>query len=120
MMMTTDFDWFVGIDWGSEKHQVCLIDANRSTVTQAAFDHSGSGLEELVQWLLDRTKVDSARVAAAIELTRGAVAETLLERGYAVFSINPKQLDRFRDRHTAAGAKDDRLDALVLADSLRT
>jgi hypothetical protein len=36
------------------------------------------------------------------------------------FSINPKQLDRFRDRHTVAGAKDDQRDAFVLADSLRT
>jgi len=43
-----------------------------------------------------------------------------MERGYPVFSINPKQLDRFRDRHTVAGAKDDRRDAFVLADSLRT
>jgi hypothetical protein len=29
-------------------------------------------------------------------------------------------LDRFRDRHTVAGAKDDRRDALVAADSLLT
>jgi hypothetical protein len=26
------------------------------------------------------------------------VVETLLERGFKVYSINPKQLDRFRDR----------------------
>jgi hypothetical protein len=32
----------------------------------------------------------------------------------------PKQLDRFRDRFTVAGAKDDRRDAYVLADALRT
>ena len=25
-----------------------------------------------------------------------------------MYAINPKQLDRFRDRHTVAGAKDDR------------
>src|SRR5690606_23041749 len=41
-------------------------------------------------------------------------------RGVQLYAINPKQLDRFRDRHTVAGAKDDRLDAYVLADSLRT
>ena len=35
-------------------------------------------------------------------------------------AINPKQMDRFRDRFTASGAKDDRRDARVLADSLRT
>ena len=43
-----------------------------------------------------------------------------MERGCAVYAINPKQLDRFRDRFTAAGAKDDRRDARVLADSWRT
>ena len=48
------------------------------------------------------------------------MVETLLERGFNVYSINPKQLDRFRDRFTAAGAKDDRRDADVLASSVRT
>jgi transposase len=48
------------------------------------------------------------------------VVETLVERGFHVYAINPKQLDRFRDRHSVAGAKDDRRDAFVLADSLRT
>ena len=46
--------------------------------------------------------------------------ETLVERGFAVYSLNPKQMDRFRDRHTVAGAKDDRRDAFVMADALRT
>ncbi len=38
-------------------------------------------------------------------------------------SINrwiPEQLDRYRDRFSPAGAKDDRRDARVLADALRT
>jgi transposase len=56
----------------------------------------------------------------AIEVPRGAVVEGLVERGFHVYAINPKQLDRFRDRHSVAGAKDDRLDAFVLADSVRT
>ena len=46
--------------------------------------------------------------------------ESLIERRFAVFSINPKQLDRFRDRHSPAGAKDNGRDAFVLADSLRS
>jgi transposase len=44
----------------------------------------------------------------------------LIERGFHVFAMNPKQLARFRDRHTMSGAKDDRRDAFVLADSVRT
>src|SRR5205823_11752827 len=50
----------------------------------------------------------------------GAIEDTLLEWGRQVFALSPKQLDRFRDRHTVAGAKDDRRDAFVLADALRT
>ena len=47
------------------------------------------------------------------------------ERRFAVYSLNPKQMDRFRDRHpvpgaTVPGAKDDSRDAFVMADSLRT
>jgi transposase len=46
--------------------------------------------------------------------------DALLAHGGHVFAVNPKQLDRFRDRHTVAGAKDDRRDAFVLAEALRT
>jgi len=53
-------------------------------------------------------------------MPRGPVVESLMERGFAVHSINPKQLDRFRDRLSPAGAKDDRRDARVLASALRT
>ncbi len=53
-------------------------------------------------------------------MPRGALVEQLVERGFAVYVINPKQLDRFRERFTTAGAKDDRRDAWVIGDSLRT
>ncbi len=111
---------FVGIDWASEKHDVCVIDGSGSVVGERQFQHSGEGLTELTQWLSDCAEGSLERVRVAIEVTHGPVVETLIDGGIAVFSINPKQLDRFRDRFTVAGAKDDRLDARVLADSLRT
>ena len=110
----------VGIDWGSQSHQVCVIDAARTVLLDAAFSHSGAGLAEMVAAITRVADERIERLSVAIEQPRGAVVETLLERGIAVFSINPKQLDRFRDRHTVSGAKDDRRDAFVLADSLRT
>lgn len=118
--MQNDFQYFVGIDWGSEKHRVCLLDGAGRMVEQRWVEHSGDSLAELVDWLRRQTVESPSVVAAAIETPRGAVVETLLEHGFAVFSINPKQLDRFRDRYSPAGAKDDRRDAFVLADSLRT
>ena len=83
------------------------------------FAHRAEGLAALVVWLTESCG-DVGTVAVGIELPHGAVVETLLEHGFAVYAVNPKQLDRFRDRHSVAGAKDDRLDAFVLADALRT
>jgi hypothetical protein len=59
-------------------------------------------------------------VAVAIEVPHGPVVDALLDRGFAVRAINPKQLDRLRDRFSVAGAKDDRRDARVAASGLRT
>src|SRR5262244_2784711 len=114
------YEWFVGIDWGSQQHQVCVLDRDRRLVGERAVDHDGASLAQLAAWLWTVSAGQPQRVAVAIEVPRGAIVEGLVERGFHVFAINPKQLDRFRDRHSVAGAKDDRRDAFVLADSLRT
>lgn len=96
------------------------MDARGKQISEKAVPHSGIGIAQFMDWIAEQTKQPADRVGVAIEVPRGAIVESLAERGYAVFSINPKQLDRFRDRHSVAGAKDDTLDAFVLADSLRT
>ncbi len=53
--------------------------------------------------------------------THGPVVDALIDRGFRVYAISPKQLDRwFRDRYSVAGAKDDTRDADTLGRSLRT
>src|SRR6266850_3924815 len=118
--MINDVRWFVGIDWATQSHCVCLLDAEGRRVGQHEFAHGGAGLAELCDWLLAKTQAAPGQIAVAIETPHGPVVEMLLEHGFVVFSINPKQLDRFRDRYTVAGAKDDSRDAYVAADSLRT
>ena len=118
--MVNDVCWFVGIDWATQSHCVCLLDAEGRRVGQREFAHGGAGLTELRDWLLEKTKAAPGQIAVAIEMPHGPVVEMLLEHGFVVFAINPKQLDRFRDRFTVAGAKDDRRDAYVLGGSLRT
>jgi transposase len=118
--MNDEVRWFVGVDWASEEHCACLVDADGKPIAERDVTHGGAGLLELCSWLLEATGAQPAQIAVAIETPRGPVVETLLERGFAVFAINPKQLDRFRDRFTVASAKDDSRDARVLADSLRT
>jgi transposase len=118
--MAEEANWFVGVDWASETHQACLVDARGAVVGERAFPHGGAGLAALCDWLVTARGAPPDRIAVAIEVPHGPVVETLLERGFRVHAVNPKQLDRFRDRFTVAGAKDDRLDAFVLGDALRT
>jgi transposase len=119
-VLSEQYRYFVGIDWATESHEVCLLNAEQQVVDRKAVEHSGSGIAQFVEYLEKLSSSDPEQVAIGIEIPRGALVETLVERGFAVYSLNPKQMDRFRDRHTVAGAKDDRRDALVIADSLRT
>ncbi|HVB59147.1 MAG TPA: IS110 family transposase [Candidatus Acidoferrales bacterium] len=118
-MVETDYRIYVGIDWGSEVHQACVLDHERRIVAERSFAHAGDAVAGFAQWLRELAD-DPGRVAIAIEILRGAIVETLVERGFHVYAINPKQLDRFRDRYCMSGVKDERRDAFVLADSLRT
>ena len=117
--MSTE-QWFVGIDWATKQHQICVLDGDGKVVRERQVAHSGAGIADLWRWLDELSGGHPESVHAAIEMPHGAVVETLLERDVQVYAINPKQLDRFRDRFTVSGAKDDRRDARVLADSLRT
>lgn len=56
----------------------------------------------------------------ALEKSSGLLVGYLLDHGYTVYPINPKAVDRYRDRLRVSGAKSDPLDALVLAHILRT
>ena len=111
--------WFAGVDWGSEQHQVCILDGVGKVKGERAFPHGGAGLTALCDWLVS-VAGSSGSVAVAIEVPHSPVVDALQDRGFAVHAINPKQLDRLRDRFSVAGAKDDRRDARIAAAGLRT
>jgi hypothetical protein len=119
-MMEKERRWFGGIDWGSQEHVVTLCDSAGKKIGQRKFSHGGAGLTDMIACLLKASGGEPGEIHVAIETPHGPIVEALLERGFSVYSINPKKLDRFRDRFTVAGAKDDSRDADVLADCLRT
>src|SRR6202022_3292965 len=97
--------WLWGIDWASQSHQVCLVDARGECLGERAVAHGGLGIEELCDWLIARTGATPEVIGVAIEMTHGPVVEALLERGFCVYGINPKQLDRLPERFPVAGPK---------------
>ena len=111
-------DWFVGVDWASQTHHVFVIDVQGRKHGERGFTHGGEGLAEMAAWIEKQTGAAPDAVSVAIEVPHGPVVESLMERGFRVHAINPKQFDRFRDRFPPAGAKDDSRDAHVLAPGL--
>ena len=119
--MTNQQRWYAGVDWASENHHVRITDGEGRTIGEKIFRHGGEGLSLMADWLMAVSGAESpGQIHIAIEVPHGPVVETLLERGFQLYAINPKQLDRFRDRYTLTGAKDDSRDALVIASALRT
>lgn len=116
----TEFKVFAGIDWARESHQACVVDDEGKVLWEAKIEHTAEGLAELCAKLIELAGGEASLIGVGIETPNGIVVETLVAAGFPVFVINPKQLDRFRDRFAMSGAKDDRRDARVIADSLRT
>lgn len=110
---------FVGIDWAEERHDVCVVDATGAVLWRHRIGHHPGGVQELRE-AIARVAPDPAEVAVGIETGRGLLVGALVDAGYVVFPINPKAAERFRDRRAVSGRKDDRLDAEILAQAVRS
>ena len=112
--------WYAAVDWASDKHDIAVTDQVGKLIGRLQVEHSGQGLARMVDWLVASTGSVPGDIHVAIEVPHGPIVDTLIEHGFNVYSINPKQVDRFRDRYTVAGAKDDSRDCDAMASALRT
>jgi hypothetical protein len=79
---------FVGLDWATEAHQVCIINERGQVMSERIVQHSGSAIAEFIDGLLCLCEGEGSRIIIGIEVPRGALVETLIERGLAVYAIN--------------------------------
>jgi len=106
---------FAGVDWASEVHAACVVDHRGSAVDRFEVPHTAEGLSVLVK----RFRRAGVR-RVAIERPDGPVVDTLMEGGLEVVVVSSRSIKELRSRYGHAGNKDDRRDAFVLADCLRT
>jgi transposase len=104
-----------GIDWARDDHAVSVVNARGRQILRLTVEHSAAGLRQLRDTLA-RHGVEEV----AIERPDGPMVDALLDAGITVVVISPNQLKNLRGRYGSAGNKDDRFDAFVLADTLRT
>ncbi len=106
---------FAGVDWATDAHAVCVVDAAGAVLAEFDVEHTAAGLAELCR------RLDAASVRrVAIERPDGPVVEELLAGGFEVVVVSSRAVKALRVRYGAAGNKCDRGDAYVLGDCLRT
>lgn len=110
---------YIGVDWADAEHAIWVDDEAGTRVMNRTVRQSVDGFAEFGRWL-DERRGAGRELWAAIEKPEGRIIDFLLTHGVVVFPINPKAVDRARDRFRASGAKSDPFDARVLAGFLRT
>lgn len=109
----------VGIDWSDKSHSFCILDVAGAKLDEFEIPHGQAGFETAHNRIAKRSpSPEDARIA--IETKDSLLVDFLLELGYSLYFLNPKQTDRFRDRHRMSSSKSDGFDAYVLADAVRT
>lgn len=110
----TSWSYFAGIDWASQSHSVCVIDAAGRVELRLDLPHNKEGIERLIRQLKS-----FANIVIAIERPSGLLVDALIEARLCIVPIHPNVLKASRARYRSAG-KSDPGDAYMLADMLRT
>jgi hypothetical protein len=125
---------FVGDDWAEDHHDVEIQDHAGRVLARARFPEGVAGVAKFHALIAAHLPVlqgqDQAGQDVSVELAgevwlgietdRGPWVAALVAAGYRVFPVNPRQVARFRERHSNAGGKSDVQDAHALADLVRT
>ena len=111
---------FCGIDWAEDHHDIALTDRDGKLLARRRISDDAAGLASLLALLAEHGDTAGDPVPVAIETPRGLLTACLRPTGRPVYSINPRAVARYRDRHSIAGRKSDHGDSFVLAGVLRT
>jgi transposase len=113
-------DIFCGIDWAEDHHDIAVVDRDGQALAHLRVSDDAAGLARLLDLLAQHGDVPEDPVPVAIETPRGLLVACLRATGRRVYPVNPMAVARYRDRHSVAGRKSDKGDAVVLANVLRT
>jgi transposase len=108
---------YVGLDWASVVHAVCVLSAAGKVLAQFMIEHTAEGITTLIRRLARYG--DPAVVQVGIERPNGRLVDLLLQAGHPVVPVSPNAIKTWREGEVVSGAKSDTGDALVIAEYLR-
>jgi len=111
---------YCGIDWAEGHHDIALVDSDGTLVGKRRIEESVEGVAELAAMLAAAGDSAEAPIPVAIETPRGLLVAVLRASGRPIYPINPLAVARYRERTSVSGKKSDHVDAMALANVLRT
>ena len=109
--------FFVGLDWATDSHAVCVIDTEGRPLARFSVEHSADGIALLIRRLAKFG--DPLDLPVGIERPDGRLVDLLLEAGHPVVPVSPNAIKTWREGEVLSGAKSDAADAAVIAEYLR-
>jgi transposase len=117
LSVTTNVEYYVGLDWAAEMHAVCVLDVLGAIVASFPVPHTADGVKSLITRL--GRLADPEQMPVGIERPNGRLVDLLLEAGHPVVPVSPNAIKTWRDGEVLSGAKSDAGDAAVIAEYLR-
>lgn len=111
---------YCGIDWAEGHHDIALVDDEGVLVAKRRINETVDGIAELMAMLAAAGDSAEVPIPVAIETPRGLLVAVLRATGRPIYPINPLAVARYRERTSLSGKKSDHLDAMALANILRT
>jgi transposase len=111
---------YCGIDWAEGHHDIALVDEQGQLVAKRRINETVEGIAELIAMLQAAGDTTEDPIPLAIETPHGLLVAVLRAAGRPIYPINPLAVARYRERTSLSGKKSDHLDAVTLANILRT
>ena len=111
--------YYIGIDWADDHHDIHATSEDGRELMSFRIGHDSEGFQRLLD-KIQTLNSDKNEIIFSIETNQGILVDFILDAGYKVYPINPKSANRYRDRYKTSGVKNDKFDAKVLANILRT
>ena len=111
---------YIGIDWSENKHDVCFLDETGEVLLVKQIAHTIAGFRQLDQ---ARQSLGMGRqeVIIGLETAHNLLVDYLWDQGYEqIYVLPPAAVKSAQKRYRQSGAKDDRWDAHLIANLLRT
>jgi len=111
---------YCGIDWAEGHHDIALVDHEGKLLAKRRINEDLDGFAEFTAMLAEAGDGAKTPIPVAIETPRGLLVAALRASGRPVYPINPLAVARYRERTSVSGKKSDHVDAMALANILRT